>query len=85
MPYKKNEALKIKINTIPNMKLQKLNSADAKLIGAACETCGLTFVTIRDGEAVVHGSPAVCHECWKNLSGFERRLYHRAKKGTTTR
>lgn len=66
------------------MKLQKLNSIDAKRTGAACEICGMTFVNLKDGKAVIHGTAVVCHQCWKGLSGFEKKLYHRAKRDTAT-
>lgn len=64
------------------MELPKLNSVENKRKGAACEICGLSFISLEDSLPFEHGYPAVCHNCWKHLNGFERQMYRRAKKNT---
>jgi hypothetical protein len=68
------------------MILLRTNSlVELKRVGAACEICGMIFVNLSDGEVFAHEHPAVCHNCWKELSGIEKRMYKRANKNTVTR
>lgn len=67
------------------METPKMSLADAKRIGAACEICGMAFVALGEFTPYSHGHPTVCHNCWRTLTGFEKRLHRRAKKDTTVR
>ena len=49
--------------------------------GRTCSQCAAFFVD-KEGNIYTHHYPAVCWECWKDLSKRERKEYQRAEVGT---
>ena len=49
--------------------------------GRTCSLCGVFFVDA-NGDIYSHGYPAVCWDCWGDLTKRERREYQRAEVET---
>lgn len=61
--------------------------ADQVIEGSACELCLIPFVNKKDDregtfEGYTHGYPAVCSNCWKNLTPEEKKYHQKATKPT---
>jgi hypothetical protein len=55
--------------------------AEDNILGHSCCLCGAFFDSGTD-ELYEHGYPAVCWDCWKDLSKKERKQYQRAEVDT---
>ena len=51
--------------------------ADDIIDGTTCELCGCFFVDAK-GEVYTHGFPAVCWDCWRDLTKPDREQCQRA-------
>lgn len=52
--------------------------ADDMADGITCSLCGMYFQGEKEDELYEHGYPAVCWECWQDLSKSERKNHQRA-------
>jgi len=51
--------------------------ADDIIDDTTCESCGCFFVDDK-GKFFTHGFPAVCWDCWRDLTKAERKQHQRA-------
>jgi len=51
--------------------------ADDMIDGTACELCGMYFVD-KNEDLYTHGHPAICWDCWKDLTKEEKQMHIRA-------
>ena len=50
--------------------------------GTACCLCGCYFKGQKEDELYTHEYPAVCWNCWRDLSKKQRKQYQRALQPT---
>lgn len=56
--------------------------AEDMLDGCCCELCGCYFEDPTTGDIYTHGHPAVCWDCWDDLTAAECRDYQRSEVNT---